>query len=107
MIKAVETSSIVWKLPVVSHVQEVAKRKVEERRVLQQREVRYLRQNELSGEWDPSRNRVGLVSLYANIMVPVYAPDRAFDRCQSLRTPGGLANPHPVIHRFVSQYSRS
>ena len=88
------------------HIQKITNRKIEERRVLQECEVPYLRQNELSCERDPSSDRVGLVSLHVDIMVSVYAPDRAFDRCQGLGTPGGLAEPHPAVHRFVSQQSR-
>lgn len=68
-------------MPSYSMIQEVAHGKIEKRRVLKQCRMPHLRKDELSGEGNPGRNRVGLVSLHINVVITVYAPDRTLDLC--------------------------
>lgn len=41
----------------------------------------HLGKDELSGEGNPRRDRVGLVPLHFNVVVAVYAPDGTPDLC--------------------------
>lgn len=93
--------SIVRKLTIEGHVQEVAHSKVEEYRVLQKCPMSCLWQKELTRERNPSSNGICLVPLDFHVMITVDAPDGTCDFAKSVGAPVGFCRPHAVLaHLF-------